>query len=91
MTIEQVNDAIYTLFWFRADVGLEAAIMFRRRELMPPYYDPTLWSMCSTKTQKLAEIYTDYMRRNCCDDRPMNFYPLLDRIEEWINDEYGQV
>ena len=75
---------MYDLYWFRVDAGLEYPIMF---DMM--YFDPYEWSMCSSTTRDLAKLYTDHMMWNCCDDRPMNFYPLLTRIEEWLDEEYG--
>ena len=65
------------------------AIMFRRR-LDQPYFPPSAYSMCSSNTQELAEILTNYVMYNCCDDRPLNYYPLLDRITAWMDDTYGK-
>ena len=64
--------------------------MFRRRQLAMPYVDMDQFLTCSETTQKLAEIYAwSYAIGYCCDDRPMNFYPLLDRIVEWMDETYA--
>ena len=52
-TVEQMQDAMKTLFWFRVDQGLEFPVMF---DIL--WIDPMEYSMCSRETMKLAEIYT---------------------------------
>lgn len=91
LTEEQLNQAMSAIYWYRADLGLEFPIMFRRRQLDMLWYDEREWSMCSDATKDLAVLYTNYMMYNCCDDRPMNYYPLLDRIEEWMDSFYGGI
>ena len=44
--------------------------------------------MCSENTQKLGDLYRDFIQNNCCDDRPINYYPLLDRLVEWMDFNY---
>ena len=46
---EDMNRAIYKLFWWRESYSLEAAVMFRRR-LDQPYIDPMQYAMCSEPT-----------------------------------------
>jgi hypothetical protein len=79
-TTEAMNKAIYALYWYRVDNGLEMPVYFDE-----PYIDPTGYAMCSANTQKLGDLYRGSILGNCCDDRPMNFYPLLDRIVEWMD------
>ena len=88
-TIDQVEDAIYTLYWYRVEWQLEWPIMYRRRELMPMYIDPAEYSICSENTQVLAEILTNYMTYLCCDERAINYYPMLDNLVQWMDDTYG--
>ena len=75
---------MYDLYFWRADLGLEFPIMFDQ-----PWIDTSEWSTCSMKTQQLAEVYANYAMSKCCDDRPMNFYPLLDRIVAWMDETYA--
>ena len=75
------------LFW-RQRYGLEALVASRRR-LDAPFFPPGLWRECTPKTQEQAEVYTKYITDNCCDDRAYNYYPLLDRIVEWMDIFYG--
>ena len=85
---EDFSWPIHSLVWWRSGYGLEDMIIYRRR-LDQPQFPPDLWEECSPKTQDLAEVYSDYIIDNCCDDRPHNFYPLLDRIVEWMDTFYG--
>ena len=45
--------------------------------------------MCSSNTQDLSSIYSTYISNNLYDMRTLNYYPLLDRIIEWLDQEYG--
>ena len=46
--------------------------------------------MCSANTQVLAEILFNHKHANFArDERISRFYPLLDRIVEWMDDFYG--
>ena len=56
-TLEQMNRAIYALFWYRESLGLEAAVMFRRM-LDVLYIPPEEYMMCSANTRKLGDILT---------------------------------
>jgi len=47
--------------------------------------------MCSSNTKMLGDFYRDFILDNCCDDRPLNYYPLLDRLVEWMDFNYGSV
>ena len=87
-TVLDFDRPIGELVVWRAGWGLETMIEFRRR-LDMPYYPPSEYRMCSSNTQDLAEILTNYVSFNCCDDRPDNFYPLLNRIIAWMDTEYG--
>ena len=80
---------INELLLWRSQYGLEALIAFRR-QLAYAEVPRSEYAMCSPNTQNLAEIYTNYMYQFCCDERPMNYYPLLDRIVEWMETEYGE-
>ena len=84
---DQFDRAIGNLVWWRSYYGLETMVMFRRR-LDEPYFPPSSYQMCSANTQELAELLSNFTTYNCCDDRPMDFYPLLDRIVAWIDATY---
>ena len=66
---------------------MELAIAFRELAMM--YLPPEAFAMCSEQTQNLGNIFINYIYSNCCDDRPENFYPLLDRIVDWMDLIYG--
>ena len=38
----------------------------------------------------LVPIYQQYMLSVTWDNRIQELYPLLDRVEAWIHDEYGK-
>ena len=86
--IDAVKSAVYSLFWFRADLCLEDAIAFRRR-LDQPWFPPEEYETCSMDTQVLAQIYIYYIQDNCCNDQIENYYPMLDNIVEWMDETYG--
>ena len=44
---------------------------------------------CSKSTEDLGLIYKDTLEENCCDLRSMNYYPLLDNIVAWMDEEYA--
>ena len=88
-TVEQMNDAVNTLYWWRADYGLEHPVMFRR-QLSRMYLPPEAYGMCSAATRPLGDIFVDFIYGNCCDSRPMNYYPMLDRLVDWMDSTYGQ-
>ena len=87
--MDDFDTPIYELLMWRLNYDLEQIVMFRRRRLSIPSYPPSDYEMCSPSTQNQAEILANYMVEYCCDDRPMNYYPLLDRIVAWMDDFYG--
>ena len=58
--IERLDRAFYVLFRFRASIGLEAEIAFRRA-LSIMYIPEETYAMCSKNTKVLASIYVDFM------------------------------
>ena len=80
---------MYYLVTWRGYHGLEVQIAFRRRRLDQPYFPPDQFAMCTDDTAVQGRIFTSYITYHCCDDRPYNFYPLLDRIVAWMDEEYG--
>ena len=46
--------------------------------------------MCSYNTQNLVNIYQNYVGSVKWDNRIREMYPLLDRIEDWIREEYRE-
>ena len=89
-TLDQVNDAIFKLFWWRETYALEFAVVFRR-QLDMIYIPPLEPGMCSDQTSQLYDVYVSYVVAGCCDSRPINYYPLLDRIIQWMDTQYGGV
>lgn len=87
--VKDLNNPIYSLLMWRAEYGLEEIVASRRRLSMMPPPRREEYAMCSANTKNLVEIFTIYMSQYCCDDRPYNFYPLLDRIIEWMDTFYG--
>jgi len=45
--------------------------------------------MCSVNTKSLGSIYQNYIMNNVYEVRHINYYPLLDRIIEWMDQHYG--
>ena len=45
--------------------------------------------MCSKNTEELAEIYFGTIVWNCCNSAIHNYYPLLDRIIDFMDTTYG--
>ena len=85
---EDFNSPMYELVSWRASYGMETMIAFRRR-LAIAFTPAEEYEMCSPNTQNLAEILINYSIYSCCDDRSYNFYPLLDRIIDWMVEFYG--
>ena len=48
------------------------------------------YQMCSYNTQNLVNIYQNYVGSVKWDNRIREMYPLLDRIEDWIREEYRE-
>lgn len=79
-TVEQMDEAIDTVFWFRESLGLEFAIAFDQ-----PYFPGSNYASCTNNTQNLATILTIYIVDNCCEDRFMNYEFILQRIIFWMD------
>lgn len=89
-TEEAVDDAVAALFWWREQNDLELSpAECRRRRLKHLTIDPEIYSSCSSNTQQLGDILVDYVMLGDCDDRHLNFYPLLDRIIAWMDRKYS--
>jgi len=83
---EDIAEAISTLFYFRSYKGLEDEVYGNYSDFD---WDEVETYMCSSNTQDLSSIYTTYISNNLYDMRTLNYYPLLDRIIEWLDQEYG--
>ena len=83
-TENEMSAAIETLFWWRMQYGLEHALA-----IDPMFFPESQYEMCSKNTKNLAAIYIQYMMSNCCDARPKNYYPLLDRLNSWMDESKG--
>ena len=84
-----MEDAISVLFWWRETYGFEYSIMFRRR-LDIWWSDPSEYETCSEETSEIAFQLVDYRAGGSIDGRSMNYYPLIDRIIEWMDVTYGK-
>ena len=82
-----MNAAIYALYWYRVEWNLENPVMFRRR-LIWAGPSPDEYAMCSANTRDLGDIYANIASLGCCDERPLNYYPLLDRLISWMDTTY---
>ena len=83
---EDIAEAISTLFYFRSYKGLEDEVYGNYSDFD---WDEVETYMCSSNTQDLSSIYGTYISNNLYDMRTLNYYPLLDRIIEWLDQEYG--
>ena len=89
-TPEQVEQAIQSVYWFRTNHGMEDSIysysIYEEDYAYPIYND---YSMCSFTTTRLVDIYSQYISTTRYDMRTLQFYPLMDRLAEWIFTFYG--
>ena len=88
-TIDQMEDAMRALYWYRVQLNLEHPVIFRRRQLDMLWIPDTEYSMCSTNTKKQAEVLTRMMSGGSIDGRVINFYPMLDLLPDWMDNTYG--
>ena len=79
-----MNAGIYALFWWRSDLGMEYPVYDDE-----PYYPVIEPGIFTDDTATLYDIYTNYQYQNCCDSRPINYCPLIDRIISWMDETYG--
>ena len=84
-TPEDVEDAVSAIYWFRNRYGLEDNYYNRDAT----YFDWNEYQSCSSNTRNLVSIYSSYLSQNQYDYRPYQYYPLLDRIVEWMDWYYG--
>ena len=87
---EDFDEPMYWLVDWRSEYDLEVQIALRVRRLdaIPPPPEDN-FTTCSEETAEQAKIYSTYIEMNAWDDRPANFYPLLDRMIEWMDEDYG--
>ena len=52
-------------------------------------FQPSEYAMCSLTTQKQAEAYETARMKWVKDKRRYNYYPLLDRLNDWIDSTYA--
>ena len=83
-TLDQMSDAIDALFRYRADAGLEAEAMARRR-LSILWIDPEEYAMCSENTQALGDIYVQFMG-DSGDLRALNYAGMLNSLITWLEE-----
>ena len=81
-TLDQMDKAIYTLFWFRETYGLESANQLPELSAHPE---------CQASTKKFAKNIIKQVLSITLINRPMNYLPLLNRIEVWMDETYGFV
>ena len=66
--VGRMEKAIYALFWYRDSLGLEEAVTFRRR-LAGKNIALEDYAMCTAKTQELAAVYAEIIKKNSEDAR----------------------
>ena len=54
------------------------------------YIPSTEYAICSENTQVLANIYIENIYQGSGDFRIDAYYPLLDRLNEWLDETYGR-
>ena len=88
-SVDRTEDAVATLFDWRARYGMEAEIAFRR-QLDAPYYPPEAYEMCSAETRLYGDLLVEYLYYYCCDARPTNYTPMLENLDAWMDTTYSQ-
>ena len=68
---------------------MEAAVEFRR-QLDAPYYPEEAYGMCSTETRLYGDRLVEYLYHYCCDARPINYTPMLEELDTWMDNTYSQ-
>ena len=88
-TEEEVDEAINALYWWRVNNDLESApVECNRRRLQDQANNETaIYDECSVNTQVLGDILIEYTQLGKCDNRAVNFYPLLDQIVTWMDNQ----
>ena len=85
-SVEEMRNAMQTLYWYRVDLGLEYPVMF---DML--YIDPSEYMMCSVNTQELGRIYTqDYMSSYCCNESYINLPPMIENLNKWMQKTYSR-
>ena len=85
--VTDIDNAISALFWYRQQAGLENFAYI--------HYEPAdgwdSYEMCTENTQELGGIYESITSKAFDDFRFSNYYPLLDRLIEWMDTTYGDI
>ena len=84
-TTADVESAVSTIYWFRNRYGLEDNY-YNNNQI---YFEWSEYETCSSNTRNLVSIYSSYLSQNQYDYRQYQYYPLLDRIVEWMDWYYG--
>ena len=88
-TLADMEEAMAVLFRFRANIGLESEIAFRRRVLRIAGIPESEYAMCSSETKALGDRIVEVYYANVGDTRPANYYPMLDNLNEWMEETYS--
>ena len=83
-TLEQMSEAMDTLFNWRFSNGLETVIMYFQAPEDAARTPTSYYEMCSEETKAVAKSLADHIMTTCCDDRPINYEPMLTRLSDWI-------
>lgn len=78
-TPTQLQDALYTLVFFREQFGLEQPIYADE-----PYFPYDSFEVCSIETVFVGHVYAQYLVTYCCDLREDNLGPIIARLNDWI-------
>ena len=79
---EQLEEAAWALVEYREGYGLESLIYYDE-----PHYPLETFQECTIYTQLIGVVYANYLVRNCCDARPDNLQPFLDRLGQFVLDQ----
>ena len=77
-----LEGAAWALVEYREGYGLESLIYYDE-----PHYPLETFQECTIYTQLIGVVYANYLVRNCCDARPDNLQPFLDRLGQFVLDQ----
>ena len=83
--IDEAKTAIDAVFWFRQYNGLEKYYY----DWQYDYVDFNDYNMCSQNTQRLVNIYSNFISDRDSQYTVARLYPLLTRINLWFDEQYS--
>ena len=95
LTDKQIEKAVQVLYLWRRSWGMEERGDYynRLRDLVDDgssNYPEEKYGSCSAYTRAQGDILVSYIKQYCCDERALNYYPMLDDLNEWITLTYSK-